>query len=200
MDPYVLALGYALIALQFIDAYRKRFLTRRQMIACHGLKAEGGYSICEHGGMSMDIALITPLLSWVFGHHRFDYLSPMSACVFSASAAIVFIAGGVYKRASHDSPEAFVHWGTAALAGRVHGFYAVFAMWGIAMFYVAPAEPEVSRNEIIATSCLLTPFFFVGAAKWNLRWLSGCWKRPDALIPALGGPAVVWTIAYIKLA
>jgi len=83
------------------------------------------------------------------------------------------------------------------VAGWIHGLYAVIALWIIALVYLT--VPHVPKADLIKMSIALTPFFFIGVVKWNMRWFTNLPNDKMAIIQSIGGPAIVWTVTMVRI-
>jgi hypothetical protein len=87
------------------------------------------------------------------------------------------------------------HNGRTTIAGWIHAVYAALAIWVLFEVYSGLTVPIVSKNDLIVTSLVLTPFFYLGVAKFNDRWVF----EPGAQIQVAVSIAVVWTVTLFRL-
>lgn len=199
MNIGILLFGWSLVIVQVFQADADNFLRRYQMNRREGLSPEAGYSLMEHGGWWADLLLITPLAAYIVNRYDLQYASLRSILFMIISVAVAQKFGRIYSRASHFTPEAHVHWGETTPAGRTHGLYAILAMWIIGLFYFAPLATRIAPADLYLVSAILTPFFFVGAAKWNYRWFAGLKNDKMGILQSIVGPLVVWGVAIARI-
>lgn len=201
MNWYIFLTAILLIILQGIFAYIDGYLTRGQMIMRHGYSAYSGYSLTEHGGMWADVFIISPLVAHITGTYRFAYMSWWSILILIGAVTITICAGYGYRQASVQNPEAHCHNGKTTMAGWIHGIFAAPTIWILVLFYFTPASPQVSKNDLVTASTLLTPFFFMGVVKWNRWWFLNFGNGNFGIdqFQTFAGPMIVWTVTILRL-
>lgn len=190
-----LLIGWAFVALQGFLAHRDGggYLTQSQMRS-HGVK---GWSFIEHGGMWADVFIISPVTAYILSVYRQVFVSGKSLLTLYILIIAVSAFGFYYSEKSKTAgiPEAHTHDGKTTYAGMVHGVYALLAGWVIICFYLFAPESLRFRHDIVWISILLTPFFCLGAVKFNPNW------KMDKFgwFQTVGGPCLVWAIAAFRL-
>ena len=186
----ILSMGLALVALQGWLSFNDGYLTRDQMLA-RGISY--GYPFTEHGGMTADVFIISPLVAYLVSHYRLPYASIGSLLAFVISLATVLSLGKMYASNSYGTPEAHVHQGRTTPAGWVHGLFALLGLWVCVLFYTI--TPHVEGRELIGVSAVLTIFFPLGAMKFAHRWK---WDASSVTQVAIG-VSVLWMATAIRI-
>ena len=200
MNFIVLAVALAAIAVQAILSHKDGYLIQEQIRKNRYLDQWTAYSFMQHGGMWCDVFIISPLIAYLTHTYSFAYLSWLPLLLLVTCILLTLMALSAYAHSSFRIREAHAHGGQLTAAGLVHGIYASIAMWIICLFYLTRAQPRTSTADVILTSIALTPFFFLGAAKWDRRWFRQLRTDTFAKRQIIFGPILVWTIAIIKIA
>lgn len=183
----VSAVGILSVAVQGLFSYYDGYFTRKQMLIRH--QRGEGKSFLQHGGMWADVFIITPIVAYLASSGYLNYSSVVSGILFACSLVIWGIAAQYFR--SLPFPEAHVHDGRITIAGWIHLSYAVLGTWAIAVYYFS-RPPLV---DLIATSTLLTPFFFLGSFKFGRDWK---WS-PLVVAMTFGGPVILWSVVVWRL-
>lgn len=197
MNLWILLAGWAMVLSQAVLSHYDGFLTRYQMWTRYGI--ERGYSFLQHGAMWADFFIVTPCVAYVLGRHAIDIRSFGTWFLLALSVGVVSMGNRAYIKAALDMPEHHTHDGEITPAGHMHNAFFVLGLWIITMFYITPLTPRVEPNELIAVSAALTPFFFMGVAKWDRRWFKRFPKDGYAVIQSIVGPIVVWAATLLRI-
>ena len=188
----ILFFGLSLIALQWIFAYATGWLDQRRMRKFSNY----GYSLLEHGGMWTDIFVITPGIARVMDKYELGYLSWWGLLLLAATTAFVLWSMYQYEQIGKVKPEAHTHYGKTAVAGWIHGVYAVWGIWVFVLFLITPIKPRASIQDLVFIACLLTVLFPLGVWKFNSEWK---WSKSDTIqVVILTG--IVWLIVGVRIA
>ena len=188
----ILGTGIALVVVQGIASWFDGFLTQAQMRS-RGIT--NGYSFVEHGGMWADVFVISPMVAYAASKYQLHYFSQSGLAILFAALVVAVVMGYLYRKGALTAPEAYTHDDKTTLAGWLHGLYAVAAIWICALFYLNLATPGVSPKDIIVFSLILTPFFYLGVAKFNERWTFDAFAKRQVTI----GTIAVWLVAALRL-
>lgn len=189
---FVLAVGIGLVMLQGVAAWFDGYLTQAQM-QMRGIS--NGWSFFEHGGMWGDFFVITPLLAYVLARFEIPYGSMTGLTAVALSLLACSVMGYQYQLASIVAPEAHAHHGRTTVAGFIHGAYAAFAICTIALLYIGMHSPSITREQLLAISVVLTPFFFLGVAKLSEQWSFAPTLRVQVAVEI----AAVWGVTLLRL-
>jgi hypothetical protein len=166
----VLLVGIALVLIQGLAAWMDGYFTQDQIKRVHGITS--AYSFVQHGGMWSDVFIITPIVAYISSKYELEYTTWRAIILLLAAVVLVYLAMEfVYKPAGIKMPEAHTHDGRTPLTGWVHALYAVAAIWVCVEVYLGWTTPVVSSTDIIVVSLLLTPFFYLGVAKFSNQWV-----------------------------
>lgn len=187
-----LVVGVALVVLQGILSWFDGYLTQAQMRS-HGVF--NGWSLMEHGGMWADVFIISPLVAYAASKYTFEYISWRSTITLTASVFVVLMAMQMYQRGGITTPEAHTHSGVTPLQGWVHGMFAVAVIWVGVQVYLGWTTPVVSKGDLIIFAVLLTPFFYLGVAKFSERWLFDTGARWQVAVGTIG----IWVVTLVRL-
>ncbi len=188
----ILLVGVALVVVQGIAAWLDGYLTQAQM---QSRGVTNGWSFMEHGGMWADVFVISPMVAYFMGKYRMDWSSAWSFVILAIALAASLALGYMYQEGGKVTPEAHTHDGTTTVAGWIHGLFAVAVIWTFGVVYFGLTNPPVSKFDIVMMSLLLTPFFFLGAAKFSKRWT----LETQGKMQVGGGIALVWALAAARL-
>lgn len=195
MNLYVLATGVMLVFIQGLFANADGYLTQKQMVSRKKTSNVNGYSFMEHGGMWADVFIVSPVVAWITGKYVLAYTSWWALSAIPICVTFIIIAGRGYRASSYRTPEAHCHHGKTTAAGWVHGIYALAAMCVLTLFYF---DPHATNGDLVIVSVVLSPFFFIGSAKWNARWFAS-WKNDRfAQVQAVVGPIMLWIIVLVR--
>lgn len=188
----VLLAGWMLIELQWLSAWAEGWATQAQLRA-RGVK---GWSFWEHGGVvGADVFLIAPGVAYAFSKYRFDILSWRGFLALLWSAAIVLVLVELYRRQGMAMGDHCTHDGRTVFAGWVHALFSFVSIWTFMQVYLGWTTPEVSSKDLLIFSTLLTPFWFLGIAKFSREWVFDL----PARIQVAGGTLFIWVITGIRL-
>lgn len=185
----ILLAGLALVLVQALLAYRDGYFSQKQLRA-KGLHA-GSFS--EHGGMWADVFIISPTVAFILSRYHLPYRSFGGMALLVAMASVTGLLLWQYQNAGRESPGVHARDGRTTLAGWVHGAYALLALWVLGMFYLLPLQPHASTKHILAVTCALTPFFYLGAVTQG--WQLARKDYPQVIVLTIG----VWVMATIKI-
>jgi hypothetical protein len=149
----------------------------------------------EHGGMWADVFVISPIVAYVVSKYQIDYFSKWGLVVLAFAIVISLAALYAYQKGGITTPEAHTHDDTTTIAGWIHAVFAVAAIWICAMVYLNLTTTPMSQRDIIVVSVLLTPFFFLGIAKFSERWVFSSTAKWQVAIEVV----VLWAIAGIRI-
>ena len=186
-----LFLGWGFVFAQAIAAYVDGYHFQGQMR--YRLPQEG-YSLMEHGGMWADVFLISPITAYILSVRRECNLHFVSVAGFAVLACILVLFGFLgrgYAKASLKTPEAHAHHGRTTWAGWFHVVFATIAAWVIAMYYLS-AEFKPHSLEFCFVTLALSPFFALGAMKFNKRYKFDSQAMAQVTIGMIVLSAVCW--------
>ena len=163
----ILVLGVALVIIQGVSSWFDGYFTQAQMRS-RGIT--NGWAFIEHGGMWADVFVISPIVAYAVSNYKLDYFSKWGLLILAIAVVVSLAMGYMYQKNGVATPEAHTHDGITTFAGWIHGLFAVAAIWIVAMVFLNLTTPSVSRTDIIVFSLLLTPFFYLGVAKFSERW------------------------------
>ncbi len=182
----VMIVGEGLLFLQALLSFQDGFFSANQMYrleewhvtssgTIYSLPSRDhlrGYSFLQHGGMWFDVIVITPLVAYLVGKYRFEYISMQSIEIAVVSLVVwTSLAVFVFTPAGKIMPEAHTHDGHVTEAGWILVVYATLASWVIAMVYIKNlAVPAVSKTDIATVSGLLVPWAITGVMKFTPKW------------------------------
>jgi hypothetical protein len=187
----ILGIGIALVVVQGISSWFDGYLTPAQ------LRSRGivGWSFMQHGGMWSDVFIISPVVAYIVSKYNLEYTSWRGILMLLGMAAFVLLCIEFWRRGGIATPEAHTHDGKTTLTGWVHGFFFLAAFWTCAQLYLNLTEPLATKWDIVFISILLTPFFYLGAAKFSHRWVF------DATAKWIVGTEVIvlWGLTALRL-
>jgi len=188
----VLEAEYAAIVLQGLTAWSGGYLTQAQM-AARGIT---GWSILEHGGICMDVIIISPAVAYFVSNHQFPYFSKWGLGILAVSIVAWLIFGYLWQMGGKVIPEAHTHDGMTTIAGWIHLAYGAVTTWVLVMVFVSGlATPPVSKPELIILAVALMPFFYYGVVKFNERWVFS----PMARYQVIAEIVIVWAITIARV-
>ena len=188
----ILGVGIALVVVQGISSWFDGYLTQTQM---HSRGVTNGWAFVEHGGMWADVFVISPIVAFAVSRYQLHFFSIGGMEILAIAIALSFAMGMMYQKNGLATPEAHTHDGKTTLAGWIHGMFAVVALWVCAMFYLNMTTPPVSRGDLVVFSLILTPFFYLGVAKFSKRWAFDRFAKRQVALEMI----VVWSITAIRL-
>ena len=188
----VLMTGIWLVLLQGAFSSVDGYLTQAQMRYRHGIK--NGWSFMEHGGMWADVFIVTPIVAWVGSKYKLDF-SWGRLVLLGGAMVVVLIGVHYYELGGRVTPEAHTHHGKTTVAGWIHAVFAVAAIWICAMVYLNLTMPPVTKLDVIMISILLTPFFYLGVAKFSSRWVFAPAVKWQVAIEIIG----LWLVTGVRL-
>ncbi len=186
MFPLILFLGLFIIGCQWMAAFLDGFCFRSQL-------ARGGrshaFALVEHGGMWMDVFLITPLVAWMVSAYPLEYNTTFGYAALFAALMVVMAVAVMFR----NSDEAYAHDGRTSLAGLFHWAYAWLALWVFTLFFFRNPAPRA--HHLVAAAMCLTPFYFLGVVKFRRHWR----PRPADVHQALLLNLVMWTVVAVRI-
>ena len=188
----VLGIGLGLVALQGVASWLDGRWSRAQ------LRSRGitnSYSFWEHGGMWVDVFIITPLVAYAVSKYELDCSSVPGVVALFASGAVTLVLIEMYRRGGIAMGDHCTHDGKTTLAGWIHGLFAFLAIGVCVEIYLGLTTPVVSKQDVIVFSTLLTPFFYLGVAKWSERWVFGTAEKWQVA----AGIILVWIAAAVRI-
>jgi hypothetical protein len=187
----VWCVGALFVIAQGVASYADGFFSQRQMLQ----KGIVGYSFVQHGGMWADFFLLSSMIALLVSCYDLHYFSKWSLTILFLAVIIPLIAGIFYRQMGSVIPEAHTHNGITTIAGRIHGVYAVLAIWVIILFVFTPVSPRPSVQHLIMLASALTLVFIFGVIKFNPMWK--CSK--EAAWQVIVATCSVWAIVGVKL-
>jgi len=187
----ILMVGICFVVAQGVASHRDGWFNQRQMKRL----GNSGYAFVEHGGMWADIFTVSPAIALIISKYHMEYFSWWSVCIFTITTIITVCSVSYYELAGVTKPEAHTHYGTTTIAGWIHGFYAVIAMWVFILFFLTPISPEASAGDLLAVAILLSVLFPIGTIHFNPRWK---WVRANTWQVAIE-LVIVWSIVTFKI-
>lgn len=192
MFSHYLVLLESLVFVQCFAAWGDKYLSKRQL-AERGIK---GYALLDHGGWWADVFIISPLVAWIASSHRLPYWSSSGEAALLVIFLAVWCLGSLYTEVGLKTPEAYTHDGRTTVAGYLHGLYAVICIWNVILSCFADVQPKVTRGEALATAIALTPWAYLGVAKFNKElWKFG---RSERLQTATA-ITIIWIVTFVRL-
>lgn len=188
----ILGIGIALVVIQGISSWFDGYFTQSQMRS-RGIT--NGWAFIEHGGMWADVFVISPILAYAGSKYQLNYFSKWGVVILFVAVVVALAMGVMYERNGMVIPEAHTHDGMTTFAGWIHGLFAVAAIWTIALAYLSLTTPPMSRADTIAFSLLLTPFFYLGVAKFSERWVFDSFAKRQVAIEIAG----LWLLTGVRL-
>ncbi len=186
----VLAVGFALVFAQGVASYFDGYATQAQMRS----RGYHGTSFMEHGGMWADVFIISPLVAYAMSKYQFEYTSTRAIIALFASLGLTFAALEVYRRVGIKLPEAHTHDGYTPIQGWIHALFAWAVIWFGIQIYLGWTAPVISRADLIGFAMLLTPFFYLGVAKFNEHWVFDTGARWQVAVGTIG----IWVVTFIR--
>ncbi len=186
---YILSAGIALVLVQGVCAWNDGFLTQSQMRAGG---VTNGWSFMEHGGMWADVFIVSPMVAYFSSKYALEYTSPWGIAVILISIVAWLVLAQMYAHGGITTPEAHTHDGRTTAAGWIHLLFAIAGMAVILMVYCGLTESKVARQDLLILAGLLTPFFYLGVAKFNPRW--------EFTIPVRWQVAISMVVTYVVTA
>ncbi|MDP3956845.1 MAG: hypothetical protein Q8P97_02515 [bacterium] len=187
----ILGMGILLVVVQGVASYFDGFLTQSQLRS-RGIR---GWSFMQHGGMWADVFVISPIVAYTVGRYRLEFFSKWGLVILGFSVVLSLAAGYMYQQGGIRTPEAHTHHGVTTVAGWIHGLFAVAAIWVCGMVYLNLTSPPMSRTDLVVISVLLTPFFYLGVAKFSEHWVF----KPQDKVQVAVSIAAVWVVTGIRL-
>ena len=188
----VVGTGLGLVAAQGAASWLDGRWSQAQL---RSLGVTNSYSFWEHGGMWMDVFIITPFVACAVSKYELDYSSWQGEAALLISGAVTLVLIELYRRGGMVMGDHCTHDGRTTLAGWIHGLFAFGAIWVCAEIYLGLTTPVVSKQDVILFSALLSPFFYLGVAKFSERWVFGVAEK----LQVIGGIALVWMIAAFHI-
>ena len=188
----VVGTGLGLVAAQGAASWLDGCWSQAQL---RSLGVTNSYSFWEHGGMWADVFIITPLVAYAVSKYELDCSSGSGVVALFASGAVTLVLIELYRRWGMAMGDHCTYDGKTTLAGWIHGLFAFGAIWVCAEIYLGLTTPVVSNRDIIIFSTMLSPFFYLGVAKFNERWVFGVAEKWQVI----GGLALVWMIAAFHI-
>ncbi len=188
----IFTVGIILVLIQGFASWFDGYLTQDQMVS----RGIIGWSFMEHGGMWADVLVISPFVAYLVSRYQFPYVSNRGIMLLAIAIALSLIMGHMYQKGGMLIPEAHTHHGTTTIAGWIHGVFAVAAIWIFAMVYLpGMATPPVSKVDLLVISIMLTPFFYLGVAKFNPRWTFSVTAKLQVLAEII----LIWVVAALRI-
>lgn len=188
----VLGTGIVLVVVQGVSSWFDGYLTQAQM---HSSRIRNGWSFMEHGGIWADMFVISPIAAYAVSRYQLAYFSRPGLVILAASVVLSLAAGYMYQQGGITTPEAHTHHGVTTVAGWIHSLFVVAAIWVCGMVYLNLTSPPMSKPDIIVISVLLTPFFFLGVAKFSDRWMFSTRAKWQVAIEIVG----LWAVTGVRL-
>ncbi|MDO8482131.1 MAG: hypothetical protein Q7S75_03565 [bacterium] len=188
----ILAGGIALVVIQGIASWVDHRFSQAQLVA-YGIT--NSWSFKEHGGMWADIFIISPIVAYAISNYRLEYSSIRGLVSFVVTTLVVLALIESYRRGGIKFGDHCTHDGKTVFAGWIHGIFAVAAIWVCAQIYLGWTTPSVSKVEIVFLSIVLTPFFYLGVAKFSELWVFDSFAKWQVASLTIG----LWLIAGIRL-
>ena len=190
-----------LIALQGFAASKDGFFSAQQLQEFVWLPhfKGGPYAFTDHGGMWADFFVMTPIVAYVMAKYRLPYFSLWGLIELVIAVAITIALVKMWMGFGHFYPEAHAHDPIRPndpqlpIAGWIHGFYMVVAIWICAMYYTV-AEPKPGFDMMFVALGLMV-VLTLGVMKFNPSWH---WDK-GAIIQVAGLCALVWAVTGWKV-
>lgn len=188
----VLCVGILIVALQGICSWIDRHFSQRQLDEDGNTK---DYSFLQHGGMWSDVFDISPIVAFVVSAYTLDLKSWLGIGTFVGSFAFTLAALEFYRRMGTVAGDHCTHDGRTKPAGWIHGAFFWIGIWVCLEVYLGLTTPVVSKQHLVIISILLTPFFYLGVAKFTPRWKFSTQDKWQVGILT----AAIWVITVIRL-
>lgn len=193
----LLAAGIWLVVIQGIFAWIDWYLTQEQL---HARGVTSGWSFLQHGGMWADLFIISPIVAYTASRYELQYFDPGALFLLASAIMLTLIMGVIYQRNGMITPEAHTHDGKTTIAGWIHGFFAVVAIWICGMLFFGMTKSPVSHYDLIAMAVLLTLFFDLGVRKFSVPAYGRNWfyDTPTRL-QVLFEIAALWAVTFARI-
>ena len=145
--------------------------------------------------MWADVFIISPIVAYALSNYRLDTTSWWGMGTLVASAAIVLVMVEAYRRMGIIMGDHCTHNGRTVPAGWIHALFAFAAIWVCLEVYLGLTTPVVSKPDIVIFSLLLTPFWYLGVAKFSERWIFSTQDKWQVT----GGIIAIWVVAAVRL-
>lgn len=179
----ILIVGILLVVLQGVASWYDSYFSQEQIMRVHHI--DNATSFLQHGGMWSDVLIISPIVAYVASKYSFDYSSWEAIALFGCVFVFALVMGEMYRHGGVIHPEAHTHDGYTTFAGRIHGLFAIIALWVCVEVYFGWTTPVVSKTDILIISVPLTLFIPLGVKKFGVPFDSAAWWQMRILIPAL---------------
>ncbi len=188
----ILVVGIGLIVVQGISAHFDNRFSRREL---DNAGITNSWSFLQHGGMWADVFIISPIVAYALSKYQLDIHSWRGIGTLIVSIVFTLAMIEFYRRRGIAMGDHCTHDGKTTFAGWIHGLYAFAAIWVCLEIYLELMAPVVSKQDIVIFSLLLTPFFYLGVAKFSERWIFSAQDKWQVLALTTG----VWVITVIRL-
>jgi len=187
-----LAIGIGFVVVQGITSHFDGYFSKAQLNS-RGVVA---WSFLEHGGMWADVFIISPVVAYALSKYRLDYTVYWGTGTFLFSALFTLIMVEIYRREGMKMGDHCTHDGVTTIAGWIHAAYAFIAICVMLQVFLGLTTPVVSKGDIVIFAIMLTPFFYLGVAKFSSEWAFS--RQDEVQVAAL--TAGVWAIALTRIA
>jgi hypothetical protein len=187
----VYGVGVLLVVLQGIASWKDGYFSQLQL---YSRAKRNSWAFIEHGGMWSDVFVISPIVAFAVSKYQLHYFSTWGLVILFVAIVLSLAMGELYKAGGAITPEAHTHDGKTTVAGWIHGIFAVAAIWIVSMVYIGLTTPAVSKTDIIVFSILLTPFSYLGSAKFNKRWKFDKFAKRQCAVVLIA----IWAITFLR--